>query len=397
MHAGSAATRRAPNRYTSTMNFATPDVRAQVRQRRRVLFLGAVTVLLHWCLLLLIESQMGPRSVAHHEPERIAMVTILLPQASAPLREVAPPPPPPPPPAPKPKKVPKPPVAPPPELPPAAREPTFAEALADAMVREGDAAAVGIPGAKPVPETVAVETPPALPDIAVAPGLPVYKIAPPPSADLLLNVNRIDADGTKWTGEAAIGWHRAVDRYTIKVEIGISMLVTRVNLAVLTSEGALSDAGLTPVKMTEKRRGRAETATHFNAVDKKITFSASQASFPLQPGAQDKASISLQLAAIARGDPSQLKGEIAVQVAEDKDASVYRFVVVGPEEIVTRMGRMQTVHLSRPPLAGSYSSRLDIWLSPQHDWYPVQISNLEANGAVTTQTVSKITLTEPGS
>ena len=86
-----------------------------------------------------------------------------------------------------------------------------------------------------------------------------------------------------------------------------------------------------------------------------------------------------------------------MQVAEDKDASLYRFVVVGPEEIDTRMGRMQTVHLSRPPLAGSYSSRLDIWLSPQHDWYPVQISNLEANGAVTTQTVSKITLTEPGS
>ncbi|MDQ2823623.1 MAG: DUF3108 domain-containing protein [Pseudomonadota bacterium] len=379
------------------MNFAPLDVRAQVRQRRRVLILGALTVLLHWFLLLLIGSQMGPRMAAQHEPERIAMVTVLLPQHSAPLRQVAPPPLPPA--VPKPKKVPKPRVTPPPELPPATREQTFAEALADAMVREGDGAAVGVPGAKLAQPVV--ETPPTLPEIAVAPpaapSAPVYKIAPPPSADLLLTVNRVDADGTKWTGEAAIGWRHTLDRYTVKVEIGISMLVTRVNLAVLTSEGTLSEAGLTPVKMTEKRRGRAETATHFNVAEKKITFSASQASFPLQPGAQDKASISLQLAAIARGDPNQLKGEIAMQVAEDKDASVYRFVVVGPEEIDTRMGRMQTVHLSRPPLAGSYSSRLDIWLSPQHDWYPVQISNLEANGAVTTQTVSKITLTEPGS
>jgi hypothetical protein len=289
---------------------------------------------------------------------------------------------------------------PPPEVPVAAREPTFAEVLADAMTRPGDGAVVGIPGEKALP----LETPPVVKDIVEvhaavppAPALPVYKMAPPPSANLLLNVDRVDADGTKWTGEAAIGWHRAADRYSVKVEIGISMLVTRVNLVVLTSDGTLGEAGLMPVRMTEKRRGRSETATHFNAADKKITFSASQANVALQPGAQDKASIPLQLAAIARGDPAQLKGEIAVQVAEDKDASVYRFVVVGTEQIETRMGSMQAVHLSRPPLPGSYNSRLDIWLSPEHDWYPVKISNLEASGAVTTQTVSKITLTEPGS
>lgn len=383
------------------MTSAFAGLRSFVHSRRRPLVLGTLTVLLHWCVLLWLAHHMGPRRDVHRDPQRIAMVAILLPLQSAPLRVVAPAPPPPPPrTTPKLKKVPKP-VVPPPELPVAAREPTFAEALADAMTQPGNGAVVGIPGEKGPP----VEPPPAavsdIVQVAVAappaPKLPVYKIAPPPSADLLLAVDRVDADGTKWTGEAAIGWRRAAERYRIKVEIGISMLVTRVNLVVLTSEGTVGDAGLVPLKMTEKRRGRAETATHFNAADNKITFSASQASFPLQPGAQDKASIPLQLAAIARGDPGQLKGEIAVQVAEDKDASVYRFVVVGPEEIETRMGRMQTVHLSRPPLPGSYSSRLDVWLAPEHDWYPVQISNLEANGAVTTQTVSKITLTDSGS
>jgi len=381
------------------MKFAFAGVRSFVHQRRRVLVLGSLTVLLHWCLLLWIDNNLGPRRDVHRNPERIAMVAILLPNQSKPLRVVAPPPPPPA--LPKPKPPPKPRVIPPPEVETAAREQTFPEALADAMTRSGDGAVVGIPGEKGPP----VEAPPAVVNeivqVAVAPPpapeLPVYKIAAPPSADLLLDVDRVDADGTKWTGEAAIGWRHADDRYRVKVEIGISVLVTRVNLVVLTSEGSLSDAGLVPLKMTEKRRGRSETATHFNAAEQKITFSASQASFPLQPGAQDKGSIPLQLAAIARGDPSQLKGEIAVQVAEDKDASVYRFVVVGPEEIDTRMGRMQTVHLSRPPVAGSYSSRLDIWLSPEHDWYPVRISNLEANGAVTTQTVRKITLTNPGS
>jgi hypothetical protein len=383
------------------MKFAFAEVRSFVSQRRRVVVFGTLTLVFHWLLFLWIEGQMGPRRAPHREPERIAMVTLLLPKQSAPLRVVAPPPPPPPPRAtPKPRKAPKPVVIAPPEVEVATREPTFAEALADAMTRPGDGAVVGIPGEKAAP----LETPSVVKDIVEVsapvpptPALPVYKMAPPPSADLVLNVDRVDADGTKWTGEAAIGWHRAAGRYNVKVEIGISVLVTRVNLVVLTSDGTLGDAGLMPVRMTEKRRGRAETATHFNAADKKITFSASQANIALQPGAQDKASIPLQLAAIARGDPAQLKGEIAVQVAEDKDASVYRFMVVGTEQIETRMGSMQAVHLTRPPLPGSYNSRLDIWLSPEHDWYPVKISNLEASGAVTTQTVSKITLTEPGS
>jgi hypothetical protein len=383
------------------MKFAFTAVRSLVRQRRRALALGALTVLLHWLVLLWMVDHLGPRRDVQRKPERIAMVAVLLPRQSAPLRVVAPPPPPPPRATPKPAKPPTPRVIAPPALPVAAREPTFAEALADAMAQPGNGAVVGIPGAKGPPVEAAPPVVNQIVQVAVAappePKLPVYKMAPPPSADLVLGVDRVDADGTRWTGEAAIGWHRAAGRYQVKVEIGISMLVTRVNLVVLTSEGALGDAGLMPLKMTEKRRGRSETATHFNAADQKITFSASQASFPLQPGAQDKASIPLQLAAIARGDPGQLKGEIAVQVAEDKDASVYRFVVVGPEEIETRMGRMQTVHLSRPPLPGTYSSRLDIWLAPGHDWYPVQISNFEASGAVTTQTVSKITLTDTGS
>jgi hypothetical protein len=381
------------------MKFASAAVGGFVRQRRRVFILGTLTVLLHWLVLMWIAGQMGPRRAIHRERERVAMVAVLLPPKSAPLRVVAPPPPPRA--TPKPRKAPKPVFKRQPEVPPPTREATFAEALADAMKRSGDGAVVGIPGDKGPP----AEPPPAVVNeivqvaapAAPEPTLPVYKMAPPPSADLVLVVDRIDADGTKWVGEAAIGWHRAADQYNVKVEIGISMLVTRINLVVLTSTGTLGDAGLMPVKMTEKRRGRAETATHFNAADKKITFSASQASYPLQPGAQDKASIPLQLAAIARGDPSQLKGEIAIQVAEDKDASVYRFVVVGEEDIDTRMGRMHTWHLSRPPLPGSYNSRLDIWLSPEHDWYPVKINNLEASGAVTTQTVSKITVLDNGS
>ena len=110
----------------------------------------------------------------------------------------------------------------------------------------------------------------------------------------------------------------------------------------------------------------------------------------------DKASVPLQLAAIARGDPAQLAGDIDIQVGEDREAVVFRFVVVGQEEIETKLGKLQTVRLSRPPKEGSYRSRLDVWLAPGRGWYPVQIRNTEANGAVTTQTVNNIALTDTG-
>jgi hypothetical protein len=182
----------------------------------------------------------------------------------------------------------------------------------------------------------------------------------------------------------------------MKVEAGIRVLLARINLVVLTSEGKVADTGFAPVTMTEKRRGRAQTATHFSERDGRITFSASPAAFDLLPGAQDKATVPLQLSAIARADAGQLDGDIEILVGEDRDASVFRFVVLGREELATGLGRLQTWHLSRPPRAGSYGSRLDIWLAPAQGWYPVQIRNTEASGAVTTQTVSKILLTDSG-
>jgi len=175
------------------------------------------------------------------------------------------------------------------------------------------------------------------------------------------------------------------------------VVFTRVNLAVLTSDGAVAATGFAPIKMTEKRRGRSLTATHFNWGENRLTFSASQAAYPLVPGAQDKASIPLQLSAIARGDARQLSGDIDILVGEDRDAAVYRFTVVGQEEIDTRLGKLHTWRLARPPQPGSYKSRLDIWLAPQHGWYPVRIRNTEANGAVTTQTVNNIVLDHSGS
>lgn len=247
----------------------------------------------------------------------------------------------------------------------------------------------------------------ALPE--AAPAVRRYKVQLPPSAIFEMDVARVDANGAKWTGAATMTWHTDGSRYQASVEAGVSLLVTRLNLLVLRSAGTIDDHGIAPDKVTEKRARRAETATHFNrhgdagdgqgqggARAGTISFSASASSYPLLPGAQDKATVPFQLAGIGRADVNQFGSAIDIQVGEDKTADIFRFQLVGEEELETKLGKLVTWHLTRPPKPGSYSSRLDIWLAPGLQWYPVQIRNTEASGALTTQTIATIKTEESG-
>ncbi|MRW87649.1 DUF3108 domain-containing protein, partial [Pseudoduganella sp. FT26W] len=236
----------------------------------------------------------------------------------------------------------------------------------------------------------------AVPDPAPHPGMRRYKVNLPPPAVFDMAVARVDADGTKWTGAATMTWHTDGSRYRASVEAGLSLLITRLNLLVTRSEGEIDDYGIAPVKSTEKRARRAETATHFNRDAGTISFSAVETTYPLLVGAQDTVTVPFQLGGIGRADVNQFGGDIDIQVANDKEAVVYRFQLVGEEELDMKTGKVVTWHLSRPPKPGTYSSKLEIWLAPGLNWYPVQIRVSEGNGAVTTQTVSDIKMTEAG-
>ena len=366
--------------------------------RRRRLLTVALVVLLHWIVLTELQhvSPVLPRAVTSAGAP-MTLVTQLLPVATAPV------------PAPEPVPVPEASPPPLPRMPPVLVEIAAPDLPGDitpvtdaAPAADGNGAAPAAPVAEPIPVAPAPQVPPASPPAAAAPPPAApearrYVVDMPPPAKITLDVARTDADGTTWSGEAVLAWQLNADSYRIQVEAGIRVVFARVNLVVLKSEGAVAETGFAPITMTEKRRGRAMTATHFNWGKGLITFSASEAMYGLPPGAQDKASIPLQLAAIARGDAKQLTGAIDIFVGEDRDAAIYRFTVVGQEEIDTKLGTLQTWHLTRPPQPGSYKSRLDIWLAPAHGWYPVRIRNSEANGAVTTQTVNNIVLDHSGS
>ncbi|MBD8566817.1 DUF3108 domain-containing protein [Oxalobacteraceae sp. CFBP 8763] len=368
--------------------------------RRRRLLPVVLVVLLHWIVLTELQhvSPVLPQA-ATPGGAPVTLVAQLLPAD---------------PPEPAPEPVPVPEASPPPlpRVPPVPVEIAVPDRPGDitpvtetAPSGTGAGTAPATPAAEPTPAAPAPPAQPASAAAAAAPPPPPpaapearrYVVDMPPPAKITLDVARTDADGTEWSGEALLAWQLNADSYRIQIEAGIRVVFARVNLVVLKSEGAVAATGFAPITMTEKRRGRAMTATHFNWGKGVITFSASEATHQLPAGAQDKASIPLQLAAIARGDPKQLTGAIDIFVGEDRDAVIYRFTVVGQEAIDTKLGTLQTWHLTRPPQPGSYKSRLDIWLAPAHGWYPVRIRNSEPNGAVTTQTVNNIVLDHSGS
>ena len=381
--------------------------------RSRQLVPGVLTILLHVLVFGWFAGQAGRVPDRSSRTARAPMMAELL--------EV--PKPRPPPPVPPPQPVLQPPPV--PEVPPApvvlAAAPGpedaapapgtpdgTASGAAPALTPQSDGiAAAGVAGRQTGQDgaaagAAAVQSPQQVTEAAPAPPPAApearrYKVDMPPSADITLDVARTDANGTKWSGDALLSWRVAPSGYHVKVEAGIRIVFAHVNLLTLTSEGTVGDEGFVPTLMTEKRRGRAMTATHFNRQDGTLTFSASSLKYPLVPGAQDKASVPLQLAAIARGDSKQLSGNIDILVGEDRDASVFTFTVAGQEQLDTPLGRIATWHLVRPPKPGSYNSRLELWLAPAYGWYPVQIRNVEASGAVTTQTASKIVIQQAGS
>lgn len=271
--------------------------------------------------------------------------------------------------------------------------PILPEAMEKTRVPVPDTATLLAANTPPI--EIARETPPAPPPSSAPPTVeaePAYAVRPPPSGAIMMRIVRTENNRHPVNGQGEIHWDFENGLYKMRVEASLNLLITSLNLYTLRSEGKQDSYGIAPTLSTETRRSRSETATHFNQDERTVSFSASNKTSTVNQGVQDKASVMMQLAGIAYADPDKFQAgrEIKLQVAEDRDVSNFVFVITGQEEIDTPMGKIMTWHVNRPPRPGSYNSRLEIWLAPAYNWYPVQIRNTESNGAITTQTANKI-------
>lgn len=182
------------------------------------------------------------------------------------------------------------------------------------------------------------------------------------------------------SGTTTIEWRIGADRYE-----ATSVTLTEFNshALTLTSSGEVRpNAGVAPVRYTEKRGDRAPQATNFQWAAGKITFSGSTTEVPLQDGVQDQLSFMAQLALIAQAFPERMQPgmAIALEVAGNRNTRVYDLRVIGVETIATPAGNIETLKLDRVVQPGTRDPRIQLWLAPSMRWLPVKTYTTLANG-----------------
>lgn len=210
----------------------------------------------------------------------------------------------------------------------------------------------------------------------------------PPSADLNYAINA-NQRGLPLNGTAILHWKTDKTTYSITTETR-AMLLGKILEA--KSEGTIDAFGLAPLTSTEKRYRKDPTTVTFNRDAKTISFSASDASYPIKGGEQDRNSVVWQLATIARSTPNKFKAgaSIPLTVVGQKDADAWTFKVGKAEKIKTSTGDLNTVKVSRVIKDGGKDQKLDIWFAPSMEWYPARVRITEPEGDFIEQTLTKV-------
>ena len=209
----------------------------------------------------------------------------------------------------------------------------------------------------------------------------------PPSAEL--RYNALAAQGARsLSGSGNIVWQHDGQSYTLKGEASALLL----SLLSYQSSGQLGKTGILPDLYYEKRIGKSATQTHFVRERKTISFSASTATYEIQGGEQDRGSVIWQLVGIARGDPTKLEPGLMFEtvIAGSKAADRWRVQVSSKESLTLTDGTIAAWHFSLTPAVSSFDYQIDLWLSPEKEWYPVKIMYANRAGANLTMTLEKI-------
>ena len=213
------------------------------------------------------------------------------------------------------------------------------------------------------------------------------RIKVPPSADLVYSI-KARQSGIELGGESVLRWNAGGGKYSLVNETR-AMLFGKIHE--VNSEGMITPQGLAPTRFTEKRFRKEPTTTSFDRATKTIRFSASEQTYPIKGGEQDRSSVIWQLISMARAAPEKFKpgAEWRVFVAGQRDAEPWFFKAQTQEKIKTPLGELNTVHISRAPPPDSKDQRLDIWLAPSLEWYPVRLRFSETEGDYIEQTLTE--------
>lgn len=223
---------------------------------------------------------------------------------------------------------------------------------------------------------------------ALPAGAAKYKTSVPPSAELIYSI-KAKQKGIPLEGDAIMRWTAADGKFVASNEAR-AMLFGKI--LDVKSEGTIDAYGLAPNTFTEKRFRRAPTTTSFDRESRTIRFTASDRSYPISGGEQDRNSTIWQLISVARASSGKFRpgSSWSFFVAGQRDADEWIFKVVKQEKIRIPLGEMNTVHVMRLPPPDSREQKLDIWLAPSLEWYPARVRFSDDNGDYIEQTLQRV-------
>jgi hypothetical protein len=206
----------------------------------------------------------------------------------------------------------------------------------------------------------------------------------PNSARLQFDVlGKIKGFGYTVSGELL--WQHDGRQYQSRYEIGMPLLGSRVQ----TSQGQVGAGGLMPTRFGDKVRS--EQAAHFERDKGLISFSANTPSAPLEPGAQDRLSLFMQLAALLSGAPQRYPTGtlITLQIVSAREAEPWTLRVDAPDTLQLPLGPTPAVRLTRLPRQ-PYDQQVDLWFAPALGYLPVRLRVTHPNGDVADQVLRRL-------
>ena len=232
--------------------------------------------------------------------------------------------------------------------------------------------------ANPAPVAAAEPAPPPEAPAATAapspPAAPSAPVAVPAPVRLQYMVSG-EVRKLAYTARSELSFVHDATSYQARLEVSAFLVGARSQ----TSAGSLTPAGLAPTRFADK--SRTERAAHFDRERGRISFSANTSEAPLLPGAQDRLSVLLQLAALLAGDPARYPtgSQISIQTAGPTEAEPWLFAVEAEERQTLPVGELATIKLTRAPRR-EFDQRVELWLAPSLGYLPARVRITQANG-----------------
>jgi len=164
----------------------------------------------------------------------------------------------------------------------------------------------------------------------------------------------------------------------------------RKDTATLISSGQLLETGLRPVLFegNNKNDGSRQVSARFDWEGELLTFNheGRTETAPLAPGTQDRISLLYQFMFVAFDGLRHFD----VMMTNGRKLDQYRYLITPDVEIDTPLGRMKTLHLVKQRQPDE--SAAEVWLAPQHHFFPVKVLIVEKNGSRYEQIITKLEL-----